>query len=123
MRPARVRRKASMGAMGMRRVNSSTVAKSMGERREGSWAKFWEECGEKPVEGHGPEDGAEVFVEEPGEMEGEEEDGEADWDGDEKDGEGNEAAAHLGLSLTVKWFFHFRGGTLSSCFLRQQREA
>lgn len=32
---------------------------------EGLWAEFGKKRGEKPVEGYGPEDGAQVFVEEP----------------------------------------------------------
>lgn len=36
-----------------------------GQRGEGQGAEFREEGGEEPVEGYGPEEGAQVFVEEP----------------------------------------------------------
>ena len=65
-----------------------------GDCCDGAWAEFGEECGEEPVEGYGPERGAEIFVEEPGEAEGEQAHGEADWDGDEEDEEGGQRAAH-----------------------------
>src|SRR6266576_1418516 len=42
-----------------------------GDCCDGYRAKFGEECREEPVECDGPEGGAEVFVEEPGEAEGE----------------------------------------------------
>ena len=50
---------------------------------EGWWAELREDCGEEPVEGCGPEDGAKVFVEEPWEVEREKAHGETDGDGDD----------------------------------------
>jgi hypothetical protein len=66
-----------------------------GERGEGSGAESREEGGEEPVEGCCPEDGAEVFVEEPWEREREEADGQADGDRDDEDGEGGKRSAHI----------------------------
>ena len=65
-----------------------------GEGCEGAWVAFGQECGQEPIEGDGPEGGAEIFVEEPGEVEGEQAHGEAEGDGDEEEDEGGEGAAH-----------------------------
>jgi hypothetical protein len=56
-------------------------------------AELREEGGEEPVECDGPEDGAEVFVEEPWEVEWEITHGEADGDGDEEKSGAEETAA------------------------------
>ena len=65
-----------------------------GECCDSNWAEFGEEGGEEPVECSRPEEGAEVFVEEPREVEREIADCQADGDGDEEKGEGFERALH-----------------------------
>ena len=64
-----------------------------GDCGEGWWAEFGEDRGEEPVESYGPESGAKVFVEEPGEVEWEEADGQACGDGDEQKKRGDRSAA------------------------------
>src|ERR1700686_1959472 len=66
-----------------------------GDCGDGAWMEFGEDRGEEPIECYGPEDGAEVFVEEPWEAEGEQAYGQADGDGDEEEGEGGKRSAHL----------------------------
>jgi hypothetical protein len=64
-----------------------------GYRREGLWAEFGKKGGEEPIEGDRPEDGAEVFVEEPWQIEREKAHGEADRDGDDKERRADRAAS------------------------------
>jgi hypothetical protein len=64
----------------------------------GERAEFGEEGGEEPVECDGPEGGAEVLVEEPGKVEREVTDGEADGDGDEEKKEADDSANRVSWS-------------------------
>ena len=55
-----------------------------GECCDGSCAASGEKCGKEPVEGYGPEEGAEVFVEEPWQAQGEQTHGQANRYGDDE---------------------------------------
>lgn len=76
-----------------------------GECGKGWRAEPGQERGEEPVEGDSPENGAEVFVEEPGEVEGEKAHGQADGDGDDEEDKGGERAAHLRFRLLTFLLF------------------
>ena len=56
-----------------------------GDCCDGYGAKFGEDCGEEPVECDRPEDGAQIFIEEPWEAEWKQSNREADGDGDEQE--------------------------------------
>ena len=67
-----------------------------GDGGEGFRIEAGEQGCDEPVERYCPEEGAEVFVEEPGEVEWGVADGQADGDGDEEDEQRGEGAAHAG---------------------------